>query len=254
MTTARPGESPRRMSDFPAFPPGFVLGAATASYRIEGAVREDGRGPSIWDTYRHTPGLVEGGDTGDVACDHDHRSPEDVALLRDLDVGSHRFSVAWPRVVPDGSGPVNPKGLEFHGRRTRLLRLVPARQLRVGPRPRQALRHRARRLRHPAAHPQGQLPLVPADDRRTAPLTDHGRQANAPGPSRHATAPSGSAPGAGADPGGPRPALSDRRGQPARAGSPSAPTSGTVRNSTSTTPSTLRHSSSSSSAVARDDS
>lgn len=82
------------MSDFPgtpglpAFPPGFVFGAATAAYQIEGAVNEDGRGPSIWDTHSHTPGRVDRGDTGDVACDHYHRHPEDVALLRGLGVDS----------------------------------------------------------------------------------------------------------------------------------------------------------------------
>lgn len=115
--TAEPTDmDPNRMNDFPRFPPGFVLGAATASYQIEGAAREDGRGPSIWDTYSHTPGRVAGGDTGDVACDHYHRYPEDVALLRGLGVGSYRFSVAWPRIVPDGSGPVNPKGLDFYSR------------------------------------------------------------------------------------------------------------------------------------------
>ncbi|WP_153537606.1 GH1 family beta-glucosidase [Streptomyces sp. RB17] len=104
------------MSDFPRFPPGFMFGAATASYQIEGAAREDDRGPSIWDTYSHTPGLVAGGDTGDVACDHYHRYPQDVALLRELGVGSYRFSIAWPRIVPDGTGPVNPKGLDFYSR------------------------------------------------------------------------------------------------------------------------------------------
>ncbi|MBB4717550.1 beta-glucosidase [Streptomyces luteogriseus] len=104
------------MTDFPSFPPGFVFGAATASYQIEGAVQEDGRGPSIWDTYSHTPGLVANGDTGDVACDHYHRYPQDVALLRELGVGSYRFSIAWPRIVPDGSGPVNAKGLDFYSR------------------------------------------------------------------------------------------------------------------------------------------
>lgn len=104
------------MSEYPGFPPGFVFGAATASYQIEGAATEDGRGPSIWDTYSRTPGLVVNGDTGDVACDHYHRYPEDVALLRDLGVDSYRFSIAWPRIVPDGSGAVNPKGLDFYSR------------------------------------------------------------------------------------------------------------------------------------------
>jgi beta-glucosidase len=98
----------------PAFPPGFLWGAATASYQIEGAVGEDGRGPSIWDTFSHTPGAVLNGDTGDVACDHYHRWREDVALLRDLGVGAYRFSVAWPRVQPTGSGAVNQAGLDFY--------------------------------------------------------------------------------------------------------------------------------------------
>ncbi|MEV3933530.1 GH1 family beta-glucosidase [Streptomyces sp. NPDC053728] len=104
------------MTDFPVFPPGFVFGAATASYQIEGAVEEDGRGPSIWDTYSHTPGRTDGGDTGDVACDHYHRYPEDVALLRDLGVESYRFSIAWSRIQATGSGAVNPKGLDFYSR------------------------------------------------------------------------------------------------------------------------------------------
>ncbi|TDQ54463.1 GH1 family beta-glucosidase [Actinorugispora endophytica] len=100
----------------PEFPAGFQFGAATASYQIEGAVTADGRGPSIWDTYSHTPGLVLNGDTGDVACDHYNRYPEDVELLRRLGVDAYRFSVAWPRVLPSGSGPVNPKGLDFYSR------------------------------------------------------------------------------------------------------------------------------------------
>ncbi|MFJ4923742.1 GH1 family beta-glucosidase [Streptomyces sp. NPDC088725] len=103
---------------FPVFPPGFTFGTATASYQIEGAHDEDGRGPSIWDTFSHTPGRTQGGATGDVACDHYHRYPEDVALLRELGVDSYRFSVAWPRVQPLGSGPVNEKGLDFYDRLT----------------------------------------------------------------------------------------------------------------------------------------
>src|SRR5690606_40197349 len=90
--------------------------AATASYQIEGAVHADGRGPSIWDTYSHTPGLVLNGDTGDVACDHYHRYPEDVELLRRLGVDAYRFSIAWPRVLPTGSGEVNQRGLDFYDR------------------------------------------------------------------------------------------------------------------------------------------
>ncbi|SNY54410.1 GH1 family beta-glucosidase [Paractinoplanes atraurantiacus] len=95
---------------------GFLYGASTASYQIEGAAREDGRGPSIWDTFAHTPGRVRNGDTGDVACDHYHRWAEDVALLADLGVGAYRFSIAWPRVQPTGAGAVNDKGLGFYDR------------------------------------------------------------------------------------------------------------------------------------------
>ncbi len=100
------------------FPEGFVWGAATASYQIEGAAREDGRGPSIWDTFSRTPGKVFAGHTGDVACDHYHRYPEDVALMADLGLASYRFSVAWPRIRPDGTGPVNTRGLDFYDRLT----------------------------------------------------------------------------------------------------------------------------------------
>src|ERR1041384_4203193 len=100
------------------FPDGFVWGAATASYQIEGAVNEDGRGPSIWDTFSREPGRVHAGHTGDVACDHYHRYVEDVALMADLGLKSYRFSVAWPRIQPDGTGPVNAKGLDFYDRLT----------------------------------------------------------------------------------------------------------------------------------------
>jgi beta-glucosidase len=100
------------------FPEGFVWGTATASYQIEGAAREDGRGPSIWDTFSHTPGKVHAGHTGDVACDHYHRYVEDVALMGDLGLAAYRFSVAWPRVRPNGTGPVNTRGLDFYDRLT----------------------------------------------------------------------------------------------------------------------------------------
>ncbi len=102
-------------SEAVAFPPGFLWGAATASYQIEGAVSEDGRSPSIWDTFSHTPGAVANGDVGDVACDHYHRMPDDVALMADLGLTSYRFSVAWPRIRP-GGGEVNPAGLAFYDR------------------------------------------------------------------------------------------------------------------------------------------
>ncbi|MGW4640224.1 GH1 family beta-glucosidase [Sphaerisporangium sp. NPDC004334] len=98
------------------FPEGFVWGAATAAYQIEGAVRDDGRGPSVWDTFSRTPGKVASGHTGDVACDHYHRYAEDVRLMADLGLGAYRFSVSWPRVQPDGAGPVNTRGLDFYDR------------------------------------------------------------------------------------------------------------------------------------------
>ena len=100
----------------PALPADFEFGVATAAYQIEGAVHEDDRGPSIWDTFSHTPGRVAGGDTGDVACDHYHRYPEDVALMAELGVDSYRLSMAWPRIQPTGKGPANPAGLAFYDR------------------------------------------------------------------------------------------------------------------------------------------
>jgi beta-glucosidase len=97
-------------------PRDFAWGVATAAYQIEGAVAEDGRSPSIWDTFSRVPGAIDNGDTGDVACDHYHRWQEDVGLMRDLGVSAYRFSVAWPRVLPDGTGRVNPAGLAFYDR------------------------------------------------------------------------------------------------------------------------------------------
>ncbi|MEU5370486.1 GH1 family beta-glucosidase [Streptomyces sp. NPDC005951] len=104
------------MSDLTALPADFTWGVATAAYQIEGAVAEDGRSPSIWDTFSHTPGKVDGGDTGDIACDHYHRVPEDIDLIKQLGADAYRFSVAWPRVVPGGDGPVNTAGLDFYDR------------------------------------------------------------------------------------------------------------------------------------------
>ncbi|TDD14413.1 GH1 family beta-glucosidase [Nonomuraea diastatica] len=98
------------------FPETFLWGTATAAYQVEGAWNEDGRGPSIWDTFSHTPGLVAGGDTGDDACDHYHRLEEDLDILAALGVGAYRFSISWPRVQPGGSGPVNAPGLDFYSR------------------------------------------------------------------------------------------------------------------------------------------
>lgn len=97
-------------------PNGFRFGAATASYQVEGAVREDGRGESIWDRFSHKPGAVANGDTGDVACDHYHRWADDLDLMVDLGLESYRFSIAWPRVQPDGRGPLNSRGVAFYRR------------------------------------------------------------------------------------------------------------------------------------------
>src|SRR5499425_2137372 len=98
------------------FPNGFLWGAATAAYQIEGAPEADGKGPSIWDTFSHTPGKVFHGDTGDVACDSYHRYPEDIAMLQRLGVGAYRFSLSWPRIQPDGRGPANQQGLDYYHR------------------------------------------------------------------------------------------------------------------------------------------
>ncbi|MCT2584231.1 GH1 family beta-glucosidase [Actinophytocola gossypii] len=97
-------------------PADFRWGVATSAYQIEGATGEDGRGQSIWDTYCRVPGMVEGGENGDVACDHYHRMPADVELIRSLGVDTYRFSVAWPRVQPGGRGPANAAGLGFYDR------------------------------------------------------------------------------------------------------------------------------------------
>ncbi|MGY1433928.1 GH1 family beta-glucosidase [Streptomyces reniochalinae] len=96
------------------FPSGFLWGAATAAYQVEGAVREGGRTPSIWDTFSHTPGKVAEDQTGDVACDHYHRYRDDVALMAELGLGAYRFSVSWPRVQPNGRGPASQPGLDFY--------------------------------------------------------------------------------------------------------------------------------------------
>ncbi|SCB44779.1 beta-glucosidase [Bradyrhizobium shewense] len=98
------------------FPKDFLWGTATSSYQIEGAVGEDGRGKSIWDIFSHIPGNIEDGSTGDRANEHYHRYKEDVALIRALGVKAYRFSIAWPRVFPDGTGQPNPKGLDFYDR------------------------------------------------------------------------------------------------------------------------------------------
>ena len=101
---------------FPAFPPNFVWGTATAAYQIEGAWDEDGKGPSTWDTFAHQPGKVLGGQTGDVACDHYHRWGDDLDLMAELGVNAYRFSIAWSRVLPTGAEPRNDAGLAFYDR------------------------------------------------------------------------------------------------------------------------------------------
>ncbi len=98
------------------FPDDFTWGVATSSYQIEGAWDADGKGESIWDRFSHTPGRIEDGSTGDIACDHYHRYREDVALMKALGVRAYRFSIAWPRILPDGRGTVNQRGLDFYNR------------------------------------------------------------------------------------------------------------------------------------------
>ncbi len=98
------------------FPKGFLWGTATASYQIEGSPLEDGAGPSIWHRFSHTPGNIANGDTGDVACDHYHRYREDVKIMKELGLKAYRFSIAWPRIFPEGKGRINTKGLDFYKR------------------------------------------------------------------------------------------------------------------------------------------
>src|SRR5438128_1000529 len=98
------------------FPHSFVWGAASSAYQTEGAAREDGRGASIWDRFCAEPGRVRNGDTGEIACDFYHRYSEDIALMRELGLDAFRFSVAWPRVIPEGRGRVNAAGLDFYDR------------------------------------------------------------------------------------------------------------------------------------------
>lgn len=100
------------------FPETFAWGVAAAAYQIEGAAREDGKGPSVWDEFAHTPGKVLDGHTGDIACDHYHRFREDVALMKAMAVPNYRFSISWPRVIPEGTGTVNKQGLDFYDRLT----------------------------------------------------------------------------------------------------------------------------------------
>jgi beta-glucosidase len=115
--TARPSdEKATQPATARRFPKGFLWGTATASYQIEGAWQEDGRGESIWDRFAHTPGKIKNDDTGDVAVDHYHRYKEDVQLMKALGNTTYRFSIAWPRIFPQGTGAPNPKGLDFYNR------------------------------------------------------------------------------------------------------------------------------------------
>jgi beta-glucosidase len=118
MATLLPPETDDITPEEPAgrFPHDFLWGAATSAYQIEGSVRAGGRGESIWDRFAHTPGRTRGGDTGDVACDHYRRLDGDLDLIATLGLKAYRFSVAWPRVQPEGWGPANPEGLRFYHR------------------------------------------------------------------------------------------------------------------------------------------
>src|SRR5436190_23950089 len=98
------------------FPPDFLWGAATAAYQIEGSPLADGAGASIWHRFSHTPGRTVNGDTGDIACDHYHRYSDDVALMHSLGLNAYRFSISWSRILPDGTGHVNDRGLDFYRR------------------------------------------------------------------------------------------------------------------------------------------
>ena len=102
----------------PSFPPDFAWGVATSSYQIEGAVAEGGRGESVWDVFCRKPGAIRDGDTGDVAADHYHRWATDIEMMAELGLTAYRFSIAWPRVQPDGKGPANQAGLDFYDQLT----------------------------------------------------------------------------------------------------------------------------------------
>jgi beta-glucosidase len=99
-----------------AFPPDFLWGAATSAYQVEGAVHEDGRALSVWDLFAALPGATYKGDTGEIAADHYHRMEEDVALMAELNLKAYRFSLSWPRILPQGTGVINERGLDFYDR------------------------------------------------------------------------------------------------------------------------------------------
>ena len=98
------------------FPDDFLWAVATSAYQIEGSPHADGKGESIWDRYTHEPGRIAGGGSGDVACDHYRRWRDDLELMRELGVNAYRFSIAWPRLFPSGSGPLEPRGLDHYDR------------------------------------------------------------------------------------------------------------------------------------------
>ncbi len=102
------------MSEYPVFPKGFIFGAATAAYQIEGAYNSDGKGQSIWDRFSHRPGKIKNKENGDTACDHYRRYKEDIALMKELGLGAYRFSISWPRIFPEGTGRINNKGCDFY--------------------------------------------------------------------------------------------------------------------------------------------
>lgn len=104
--------------DFPVFPNGFVFGAASSAYQVEGAWNADGKGPSIWDAFAHTKGRIRQSQTGDVACDHYHRYPDDIRLMKSLGLDAYRGSISWPRIIPEGVGKPNPAGMDFYSRLT----------------------------------------------------------------------------------------------------------------------------------------
>ena len=119
---ASPAAAGKSGTSAAAFPKDFWWGSATAAYQVEGAASEDGRGPSIWDTFSHSPGKTDGGDTGDVACDQYHRYEEDAKLMADLGVKHYRFSISWSRILPEGRGTVNEKGVDYYRRLVDALR------------------------------------------------------------------------------------------------------------------------------------
>lgn len=113
----------------PCFPEGFLWGASTAAYQIEGGYNEDGKGESIWDRFTHTAGKIKNGDTGDIACDHYHRYKLDVKLMKDMGIKSYRFSISWSRIFPEGKGKPNRKGIDFYRNLVELLNengIIPA--------------------------------------------------------------------------------------------------------------------------------